>query len=271
MLGKLFKYEMKSTARMFLLMYAAMLIVTLVNRISYAFLGGREYSNWLLDSLMGSVMLLYILSIMAVAVLTMIFLVIRFYKNMIRTEGYLMFTLPVTPAQNLLSKLFTAVIWYFASALVLLLSILLMFPVRETMDFIRRVLAHWPEFSVQFEQVTGMSIYAMIGLFLLAALVGVVAFVLETYASMSVGSLANSHKPLLSVGVYVGIYMLEQVITGIIFVGFGMAIFQPDLSAQAGFSLFQTALWIQILVQALLGGASFLVSNFILTKRLNLE
>lgn len=271
MLGKLFKYEMKSTARMFLLMYAAMLVVTLVNRISYAFLNREGPSNWMLDTLVGSVMLLYILSLAAVGVLTMIFLVLRFYKNLIRAEGYLMFTLPVTPAQNLLSKLFTSVIWYFASALVMLVSILLMFPIGETMDFLRVILKNWGVISAQFQQVSGMNIYALLGLCLLTALIGTVTFVLQTYAAMSVGSLVNSYKLVCSVGVYIGIYMLQQVIMALILVGFGITLFETDLSVQQGFSLLQATLWTQILVESVLGAGFFLASNYILKRKLNLE
>ena len=57
----------------------------------------------------------------------------------------------------------------------------------------------------------------------------------------------------------------------LILVGFGITLFETDLSVQQGFSLLQATLWTQILVESVLGAGFFLASNYILKRKLNLE
>lgn len=54
---------------------------------------------------------LFFLSVMALAAVTVVVIVYRFYKNLLGSEGYLMHTLPVTVHQLIWSKLIAAVVW----------------------------------------------------------------------------------------------------------------------------------------------------------------
>ena len=54
--------------------------------------------------------MLYMGVMMAAFVVTAVILIQRFYKNLLGSEGYLMFTLPVTVTQHLLSKTIIAVV-----------------------------------------------------------------------------------------------------------------------------------------------------------------
>ena len=53
--------------------------------------------------------MLYIFGIIAIGIITIVVLVMRFYKNLFTSEGYLMHTLPVKASQHLNSKLIVAV------------------------------------------------------------------------------------------------------------------------------------------------------------------
>ncbi len=69
--------------------------------------------------------MLYMGVMMAAFVVTAVILIQRFYKNLLGSEGYLMFTLPVTVTQHLLSKTIIAVVMIGLSGLSALISIII--------------------------------------------------------------------------------------------------------------------------------------------------
>ena len=106
MLGKLFKYEMKATSRIFLPVYIAVVLFAALGRLVTGIDLFSNELSWLSGIFMGT----YVLVIVATAVLTYIVVIQRFYKNLLTDEGYLMFTLPVKPSRLILSKLFSAML-----------------------------------------------------------------------------------------------------------------------------------------------------------------
>ena len=89
MLGKLLKYELKATARTFLPLYGAILVVSVVVRLAFS---KFEHA----DLFMGISALTLFGLFVALAVLTLLVIVQRFNNNLLSDEGYLMFTLPVS-------------------------------------------------------------------------------------------------------------------------------------------------------------------------------
>lgn len=62
----------------------------------------------------------------ACCVASNIVLVVRYYRNLYGDEGYLMNTMPVTPAQNIWAKLISAFLWEMAVALSVFVSLILL-------------------------------------------------------------------------------------------------------------------------------------------------
>ncbi len=102
MLGKLLKYEWRATARVLLPLYGIFLVASLLLNIAIRF------SFSLISGLIG---LAYFGVGVACVVMTLILLIQRFDGNLLRGEGYLMFTLPVSVAKLILSKLIIALFW----------------------------------------------------------------------------------------------------------------------------------------------------------------
>ena len=105
MLKKLLKYEWKETARLLLPINLALIVLTV--------LGCAMLSTSIFDSEVSiffavPLLILYIISIIAFSSVTIIYIYVRFYKNLYTAEGYLMHTLPVTPMQLFHSKLIVA-------------------------------------------------------------------------------------------------------------------------------------------------------------------
>ena len=116
---KLLKYEWKACARTCLPLYGVLILMSLISRMLYVI-----PKNASLDFMLPAIgSMLYMGVMMAAFVVTAVILIQRFYKNLLGSEGYLMFTLPVTVTQHLLSKTIIAVVMIGLSGLSALISI----------------------------------------------------------------------------------------------------------------------------------------------------
>ncbi len=116
---KLLKYEWKACARTCLPLYGVLILMSLISRILYVI-----PKNASLDFMLPAIgSMLYMGVMMAAFVVTAVILIQRFYKNLLGSEGYLMFTLPVTVSQHLLSKTIIAVVMIALSGIAAFLSI----------------------------------------------------------------------------------------------------------------------------------------------------
>lgn len=109
MLNKLLKHEIKDTARIMPFLYLVTLIASVV-----AFISLKTGISWLRYS--SSILLIFIS--IAVIVITLIFITLRFYQNLYSREGYLMFTLPLKPQLLLISKTIISICWFILSGIV---------------------------------------------------------------------------------------------------------------------------------------------------------
>ncbi|MDF2988176.1 MAG: putative transporter, peremase protein [Eubacterium sp.] len=106
MLSKLLKYEFRDTSRTIPLFY----LITLI--FAGIVLSAKKVGiEWFTIT---SSLLLLLLGI-AVAIITLAVVVMRFYKNFYSNEGYLMFTLPVKPHVLLASKFLVSFTWLILS------------------------------------------------------------------------------------------------------------------------------------------------------------
>ena len=117
MLSKLLKYEFKATGRIYGGLYLAILAAA-------ALLGAFfRFPALASDFPIVVVTTVYLMLCVAIAVITALTIIQRFTRNLLGREGYLMHTLPVTPAQLILSKLISSMVWLLCSILVIALSL----------------------------------------------------------------------------------------------------------------------------------------------------
>ena len=96
MLGKLIKYDLKSAAKLFILLHGIYLFICLTLRLIYV---NRLDFNSPPELLITSIVLfstIYIVLVSALALCTSLQIVFRFYRNLFSKEGYLSWTLPVS-------------------------------------------------------------------------------------------------------------------------------------------------------------------------------
>ena len=282
MLGKLLKYEMRATGRWFLPMYALLLLMAGVNRIFMAIRDSsyaeRDWSQMpgvtdrFRDIPVILATTLYVFIIAAVFIVTFVIIIQRFYKNLMGDEGYLMFTLPVHAWENIVSKLLVAMFWMLVSSLAVVLSIMLIVVNQSFMENlsglfgdILDVFRYWDTNGVMFFWLLFVELF-----------ISLIYSVLHIYVSIAIGQLSNNHKVLCSFGAYIGINIVTQTISNIIsavllFSSAGVFSTLVYGGYNAGMGSMNLALGVDILLSVVFTAAAFWVTNYLLSKKLNLE
>ena len=262
MLGKLMKYEFKATGRIFLPVFAALIIISAVSRL---FL--------LLDlSVPGAIgVILSVILIIGVFVVTLILIIQRFRHNLLSSEGYLMMTLPLKTSSLILSKLFVSAIWSIASFIVVVLSIMIMAMTRDALSgFIEFLRGYaWTLLDRPVEIMT----YTMEAVVFVA--VTVLSQSLMIYACMSLSMLVNKHRGLFSFGMYIAMATVLQVAFSIV-VSVAVVLGVPDALGKlfnnfSYFGISQFIILAIIFVQVLLGAGYYAITHFMLKNKLNLQ
>lgn len=216
MLKKLLKYEWKETSRLLLPINLAIIILTI--------LGCAMLSTSIFDS-EGSLffavplLILYVLSIITFSSVTIIYIYVRFYKNLYTAEGYLMHTLPVTPMQLFHSKFIVGCSWFCLNSLLTALSLMALgfaagfHQAATNINFDTTNINFDP--SVSFADIFGYPL-PLILLWTLALFVFSSFYsILMGYVSILLGQQMERNKLAASVAFYFGIYMVIQVITSV--------------------------------------------------------
>lgn len=261
MLGKLLKYEIKATARWFLPLYAAILLMAGINRLLFSdplTMNGPGLS--FREIITGLSMITYVILIIGVMVITLVVCIIRFYKSLLGDEGYLMFTLPVETWKHILNKLLIAMLWSFSSGLIALLSIFIIIPGPE--------LAEMRQAFAEFQNIFGTAGYFTIPLVTIASLV---FGILEIYAAIALGHLFNKHKMLASFGMYIGINTISQFVLLLMMPAFANIMYKAYSEVEAITGPVNQALLMTCVLTALLSAGCYILTNTLLKKRLNLE
>ena len=86
-----------------------------------------DTSNVVLNILAALVILAYVAAIIGVFIVAFILMLQRFYKNLLGDEGYIMFTLPASVHQHVWSKLIVSAVWFIATGVVVILSLIHIF------------------------------------------------------------------------------------------------------------------------------------------------
>lgn len=263
MLGKLLKYEFKSTARIFLPLYALVIIFSVICRV-FNMLSEK------LEVLMipGTILyVLYSLLIIAVIIITFIAVLSQFYKNLIGDEGYLMFTIPVEPYNHILTKMIVSVTWIISSVIIGILSLFIL--------IINKGL--WEVLAAALKNPMVLSVITHILIIMAAA---VICNILMIYTSISLGQLVTGHKIIGSVAAYLGLYMAEQIVGVILLLvlsGTGLNIFSFGEINNSSFADVINGNFLTVFTLLLCGEytcfsvAYFCITNHIFNKKLNLE
>ncbi len=269
MVKKLYKHEMLYYTRSLLPVYLILAGVALVGRFIEFF----EADTTAYSVLRGSSIFMLVIAILATLGLSFVFVIVRFYKNMYTGEGYLTLTLPVKPSSHLLVKCTSAVLVNVVSMIVSVLAVCL-FTVGEWLNEIIKAVAYVLNNLVE---IAGGH-FAFYCLELIpVCLVTMISSVLMYYMCISLGQLFQKNRVLAAVGVYFGLYVFYQVITTIVTTVYTVSAITwlDELLANWTRQNYLAAVHVVFLVDfigcAIMALVYFLISRYVLTKKLNLE
>lgn len=272
MLGKLLKHELKATTRYFFPVYVALLCITIFNKI---FLELNLTGSTFLEIFRGLFLTAYILIIFAVFIVAFIITILRFYKNLLGDEGYLMFTLPVKSHHHITSKLIISLFWFFLSVIMVLLSIgILLMGTGFLEEFWIELINVFNEGYRLLGYKLIFSIIISIGLIIIGQITGTLMF----YVSISIGHISNKYKILGSIVAYFVInFLIQFVSTAFMFIyGLNTNNFEIVNEYSSSFaieiiSFINDTFIFSFILSTIFGLIFYFLTNYILSKRLNLE
>lgn len=268
MLGKLIKYEFKSTAKWFLPLFAFTLIMAPFTRLLTS---SPIFENKYLHIISNLFATLYGISIFAIVVMTLFLIVFRFYKSMVTEEGYLTHTLPVTATTLIFAKLMSSILWNILAAIVAILSLFIVFFQPTDFQFFMKELSDGmvrvtEELNKQNISLTLIIIEAIVGMIL-----GLGYYILKVYAALAIGQLFNVQKLLASFASYFLLGFVPQIV---MVIGFSIPFLANleifEAPGNVG-SLINFVMLTLIGFEVILIAIYFFITNYIFKNKLNLE
>ena len=268
MLGKLLKYELKATSRVFVPLYIAILVVSIVNGLSL---------NLEILNIQGLATIVLMCLFISLFVITIVVTIQRFNKNLLKDEGYLMFTLPVSSKYLVLSKYLTSLIWTFLSFVVAFLSftIIFMIPTYKYFDFSYFI----NEFNLLFSNMLNLNILGQFLKIILLMIISYTIFIFNVYLALSVGQLPIFNR-FRNVSSFIGFLVINLLISYAqnivsLFVNDASvnieAIDNINYAINSVTSIVSKGLNIAIVINIIIILVLFFATTYILDKKLNLE
>lgn len=267
MVKKLIKYDFRSYLRLLLPVQLILIGIAALNRFIQIFENTKSdiYNNIFVSSVV-----LYVIAVIVTSLLTSIVAIVRFYQGMYTNEGYLNHTLPVTPAQHIWAKLLISFIFDLGTVLAFFLSFMVITAGDMNLEIFK---AAGYLIGKMFGEFGSETVLYAIELLVFMTVVQLTAY-LMLYFCISVGQLARKKKILLAFGVFFGLYVITQIIATVIIItvtlNFAFVENVFKWIADNGHAAAHIIICSEILISAVLGLVYFLITKFIMSKKLNL-
>jgi len=207
-MGRLMKYDLRAAMKLFVPLWIGTLILSLIN--SFTIYPQSDVESKLADFFISLMMIAYVLAVIAIVIVTVIYVVMRFYQSMMKDEAYLTFTLPVGIDAILWAKAIVGLILLAISAVVCVLSLLILsYPIGYAADIPML-------FSRLMERITVGNLLMVILAMVLAAITTCMSGIFHGYLSMGFGQLAKKRKLGASVLAYVVISTVTSAFAGVV-------------------------------------------------------
>ncbi len=222
MVRKLFKHEFKAYGLWVLLLYAAMPIAALVLKIVYCLTyegniipdSSSESANIWIDMLRTASVIVYIGAVGVAFTLIYIIPLVRFYKNMLTSEGYLTLSIPVKPSQHISCKTWVAYIYQIGAVIAFAVSVFIIIIGEDAIEFFS-VMTHFLDDVISRILSSHPLIILDVALLALAAIASPIASILHSYFCLSSGMLFGKHKLIGALLTYIIINVISSVVSGI--------------------------------------------------------
>ena len=277
MLGKLLKHEFRATGRIMLPLLGAELLLSVLAGLSIRGLDRIENMNFLGVTYI-TTLAVFFLGLFALAVVAFVLMIQRFYRNLLRDEGYLAMTLPVSVDAQIWSKLLVSFVWFLAVGVLSVVTMVILVVLGARMNFLRDMF-----FDEQVREVlreitshVGGGNIALFALeFVVLAFLGTCATCLRCYSALAIGHSAADHKLLLSFVAYFVIGMALSLLGNAF--SFGVL---PHLdidrllmnvdTLEGGLRFAHGSLWVGVALSLVYSAIFYFVTRYFLKNKLNL-
>lgn len=246
MLIKLIKYDLKSILKTLLPLWLTALVISALLGLQAMFNPYIELEFIAASEI--SVLVLFALFI-AIFVITILFIIQRFWNGLLKEEGYLMFTLPLKPRMLIFSKAISSLIITLISSIVAILCILL-----RTMN---SIVSYQADLMADINDII-QNIYVSVdtvsilqGCFI--CLITFLAAIYRIYTAMAIGQLSNRNRFLCSFGAYIGLGIIDSLL---------VTLFEDFLSDA------HITTYVIVVIELIV---YHIVTEYLLTRKLNLE
>lgn len=278
MLIKLIKYDIRADYKKYAITAAALILISFVVRFADVKFGSLDDGNdW---KVLFMVLVWSFIALCGAAVLlTFIFSAVRYQKKMYSDEGYLLNTIPANPVLHILSSLITEYIWAIAIAAVDVVALIIsaggLSFWRGFLTPIRYVIEIDPAFAIYL--LTFLLIFPGT---LMLTLIFVINF----------GYLFRSHRVLAGIGGYVGLMIISNILSSVVYMISGKSNFNaatmkilsdnPDyITSDESYQIVMRELaklasgtYIStLIINVIFFAAIFIASSYILKKRFNID
>ena len=226
--GKIFKYEMISAGRIILPVYALLLVLSLFIGI---FVMSSDFDfdgNGALGIFKTAIVILT--TILFVVMIVIIFSIIerRYKKSILGDEGYLNLTLPVTVGEHLWGRYLADIVWALSYAVIMLLAVALIFI--RGWNQIPQVFSKFLQSSAEFKLEYGYGYGYIFCCSFINCLIFFMLICVFIYMTETIIQMIGKHRTLMSILVFVVVFMLFQNIAELVFKGYeGMTDFKAGL------------------------------------------
>ncbi|MBE6870593.1 MAG: hypothetical protein E7491_01415 [Ruminococcaceae bacterium] len=268
MVKKLMKYELTYYFRTLGLFLPVVFLGGIMTKISRFFSSSDEMSGFVSisvkDAIGAMIEGVFLMLSIALYVFSISLIIIRFYKNMYSSEGYLTFTLPVSNRTHIFVKLFAAIIILLLSHLIVIASV---FIALWGLDLYYLL----TEMAISlFADGIGNAI-ALIAELIVMVLSLDISIVLFCYFCITIGQTAKKNRILKAFGVFFICFIIVQIALSTLY----LTVFVTDEFKRwsiAHMLLFNHISVCSIIVINSIASVIFwFVTQAIMTKKLNLE
>lgn len=272
MLGKLIKHEFIATWKIFLLLNIVAVVAGGFAGIVCANVPNLEHAPDALAILLSMGLIGYIFLLVAIAVLCTAYLVVRYYRSLYTSEGYLTFTLPATTTEILSAKMLVSFIWDLITTICIGISVGLFMLGLSTLMARTGGYTFGEFFGEIFEfayDTFGFEQGIVAAGYIAESMFSMILTMMTFFFAISLGQLWQQHKILGSVIFYFVIRFVTGIITAFINVGTGT--FSLLFTAGDSADFLARNMWLSLGLSVVLSIVMYFGCIFVTDRKLNLD
>ena len=264
MLRKLLKYELRATGKVLIPIYLVILGMCIINSIfisSNVSLINKQIFGIVTGGLL-----------IALVTLTIVICIQRFKKNLLENEGYLMFTLPLSSTKLILSKYISSILWIMATITVTLISYSIFMIQQSTsigVIYGSGITLSIDDKVISFQDLAHTNkdlIVIILSILFFISIISIIVFIVYNSIAISQLSIFAKYKNISAILIFIAISSLVTILNIINNIGL-----KPDISNLEFIGAFTKVITIGILQNIVLIIILFIILNYTLTKKLNLD